>query len=364
MSNRIFYAVQQVAIKPNGSAAAFVAAHGVQSIGITTSFNLEQVFELGQISIYENIENLPEIEVTCEKVIDGYPPLYMLATEGALSATLAGRSDRRSIWALSIFGDTQDAASGTPVSEVIMSGLYVGSLSYTFPVEGNFTESITMTGNDKLWNQSSPFQASGQFDNNDQPLALTYASGGVNRRENLHFGVNISGPFTADANGTVDGYETTLLPQEIDGISSSGTNDKVNGVFNAHVQNITVSTDLGRTDLLELGSRNPYHKYANFPTEVTCEIETTSTQGDLISATEEGTISGGGGECPTGTNLANQTIKIKACEGLFLDLGTRNKLSNVSYGGGDAGGGNVTVTYSYSNFNDLTVTHPQDPSAL
>ena len=35
----------------------------------------------------------------------------------------------------------------------------------------------------------------------------------------------------------------------------------------------------------------------------------------------------------------------------------------MNYGGGDAGGGNVTVTYSYTTFNDFTVLHPQDPNA-
>jgi len=36
-------------------------------------------------------------------------------------------------------------------------------------------------------------------------------------------------------------------------------------------------------------------------------------------------------------------------------------LSSVSYGGGDATGGNVSLTYSYSNFNVLNVLHQQDP---
>jgi hypothetical protein len=45
---------------------------------------------------------------------------------------------------------------------------------------------------------------------------------------------------------------------------------------------------------------------------------------------------------------------------LRLWLGKKNKLSSVTYGGGDAGGGNSTVTYSYSNFNDFTVMHSGD----
>jgi hypothetical protein len=38
-------------------------------------------------------------------------------------------------------------------------------------------------------------------------------------------------------------------------------------------------------------------------------------------------------------------------------LGNKNKLASVTYGGGDAAGGNATATYSYSTFNDMTVLH-------
>ena len=75
-NNRIFYACQAVGLKPIGSTTGnYKVAHGVQSVGVTTNFNLEQAFELGQIQIYENIEGLPDVECTMEKVIDGYPLL-------------------------------------------------------------------------------------------------------------------------------------------------------------------------------------------------------------------------------------------------------------------------------------------------
>ena len=84
-NNRIFYACQAVALKPMaGLNAQYKVAHGVQSVGITTNFNLEQAFELGQIQIYENIEGLPDVEVTMEKLLDGYPLLYHLASQKAV----------------------------------------------------------------------------------------------------------------------------------------------------------------------------------------------------------------------------------------------------------------------------------------
>jgi hypothetical protein len=66
------------------------------------------------------------------------------------------------------------------------------------------------------------------------------------------------------------------------------------------------------------------------------------------------------------SNLTNRTIRIISRDSTKIDLGTKNKLSSVTYGGGNAGtnGGNATVTYSYSNFNSCSVYHSADPSGL
>ena len=89
-NNRIFYACQGVAISNMGNSGTLPATalgaanmvHGVQSVSMTTTFNPEQAFELGQIEIYENIEGTPDVEVTIEKAIDGYPLVYHMANTG------------------------------------------------------------------------------------------------------------------------------------------------------------------------------------------------------------------------------------------------------------------------------------------
>ena len=52
-NNRIFYACQAVAITNQGDDVVEEGdmVHGLQSVGMTTNFNLEQAFELGQIEI-------------------------------------------------------------------------------------------------------------------------------------------------------------------------------------------------------------------------------------------------------------------------------------------------------------------------
>ncbi len=147
-----------------------------------------------------------------------------------------------------------------------------------------------------------------------------------------------------------------ILPPDIPGISSSGTNfQNSDGSFNAHLLSINCGTNVGRESILELGRKEPYFRFANFPVQVTCDITTTSSQGDLISATEAGVYG-------AGNNLVNRSIRIRVQEGTYINLGIKNKLSAVSYTGGDTGGGQVNVTLSYINYNDYTVSHPQDPS--
>lgn len=367
-NNRIFYAIQALGfaehdvVCPTGSGGCGVAgsgthpsgfrtAHGVQSVGMNTTFNLEQVFELGQLELYENVEGIPDIELTAQKVLDGYPLLYHLATPGATSATLVGRSNERCFAALNIYPDTFDNASGTPLQSVGLSGMYVSALTYTLNVEGSSTEDVTLVGNNREWVASGLTHfAPSAFDGSDEPLSLT-ASGGVAQRENILMG---SGCSMSDA-GVISGASGSIWPTEIDGIDANGHNLVSGGAYSAHIQTVTISTDLGREELFELGRRGPYHRFVSFPTEVTCVIDTTSSEGDLIDALAD----------PVGgSNLTDQKIFIWVEEGTRLNLGAKNKLASVSYGGGDSGGGNVTVSLNYSNFNSLKVTHPQDPAGL
>ena len=368
-NQRIFYACQGVAISKEGVTDDFTDTnmiHGLQSIGITTNFNLEQAFELGQIEIYENIEGTPDIEVTLEKVLDGAPLIYHMAstgvddTDNGEASGLAARSKEKCTLHLGIFPEefnNIDQGNAQAEVEVECSGMFISSISYTIPVEGSMTESVTLVGNNKRWltaQQSSTarrMKASSvtAFDGNDSPVfGVAYdnsnpntptASGGIQQRED----VLISG---------------CILPVSIQGVVGSGYANALNsdGTNRVHVQNVTISTDFSREDILELGRKTPYFRPANFPIEVTCEIEAITTSGDFVSAYEFGDPALAS-TASSGDNLSNEPIFIVTRNGYAWDLGGKNKLSSISYGGGDAGGGSATVTYSYSNFNSLDVQH-------
>lgn len=347
-NNRIFFAIQALGFAPDGVVASgtsdpsgFITAHGVQSVGITTTFNLEQVFELGQLELYENIEGIPDIELTAQKVLDGYPLLYHLATPSGAAASLVGRSNEQAFVALNIYQDTQESATGVPLQQLGMSGMFVSALTYTLSVDGNSTEDITLVGNNKEWKASGTDFVPVGLDGTDVPLALA-ASGGVQRREDVLMGSGGAG-------------SGSLWPTDIPGIDASGFNLEVDGSFAAHLQTVTISTDLGREELLELGRRGPYFRFVTFPIEVTTAIDVTSSEGDLVDALADP---------PGGSNLTAQVIDIVMREGSRFNLGGNNKLASIAYGGGDTGGGNVITTFSYSNFNNFTATHPQDPANL
>lgn len=305
-NNRIFYAVQALSIGGE-------YARGVQSVGITTNFNLEQVFEMGQLGIYENIQNIPEIEVTAEKVIDGAKLLYTLAGAASGQDIVAATSGTKTV-VLSIYDDTKTAANGASSYNVTCTGMRVSAISYTFPVEGNATESITLVGNSKTWGTTG-----GSADFPDITGTLHSPSGAVFRRQH----------FSATAAST--------LPTVLSG---------------AKIQSVSASADIGRENIFELGAFAPYTKYATFPVTTTCDIEVVSTQGDQVvgNATTPVYSADSGGD---------QTIVLKAHNGtkqLVIDLGTKNRLTSVNYTGADTGGGNATSTYSYQGFNFFQVS--------
>jgi hypothetical protein len=380
-NKRVFYAVEQILIAPASSTSPSYSfttfndthvVHGGQSAGVRTDFRLEQIFELGQLAIYENIENIPNIEMTVERVLDGYPLAWHLATStGSTSPSLIGRSNAKAMVAMGIYPDTQDNASGTAVATMMLSGAYVSSLAYNFPVNGQFTENLTLVCNNKLWYSpgghrgSGPSALSGFFDgthfsNPDSPVGI----GGVNRREDLLFetGVPSGGSYAAntsfgtDANSVSVFAHTTNLPVQVVGNSSGLNLRDANGDFTIHAQSIRVNSNFGREELFELGRRAPYHRFVKFPTEVTTEIEVLSVSGECIEALEDGVYS-------DGNNLRNESIRIASREGTRINLGVKNKLASVNIGGGDTGGSNQTITYTYTTFNDFTVLHTGDPKS-
>jgi hypothetical protein len=306
--------------------------HGVQSVGVTTNFGLEQVFEFGQLEIYENIEAQPELEVTVERVLDGAKPMWFMVTDETKSTLNEAVANYRADIGLTIYSDAQNRASGTIRRFMFMSGMYISNATYTYTVDGNFTESITLVGNDKTWLQGAN-APSGYWTNTNTGDGVELATdnnnghpSGVQRRENFA----LSG---------------SQLPTDLPGIPGAGVGNASSGI-DEHLQTVTLSVDIGREDLFELGAKLPFFKSVTYPVEVSASFEVITSEGDLVEALTANE-----------SNLTNQTIKIRTDDGLLINLGSENKLLSIDFGGGDAGGGNDTVTYTYQTFNVFSVTH-------
>lgn len=325
-NKRIYYAVQNVALGGdiNGNANPTpTEVGGLQSVGINTSFTLDPTYQLGQLSSYYLTEGVPEVEVTLSKVIDGRMPVYLQACGGTTAAnkTLAELQNARATLQLSIFADTNTAATGTAQATVKCTGMYVSSISYNLTNDGNFTEELTLVGNHKTWSGTQVTTSTGIA-----PVAQRWA-------------------FNKAA---------STIPASV--------NQSGNGVLNS----ASASVSLGRESIFVLGQRTPYHRYATFPVEVTSEFQVLAQNSDGVGADM---IDSG---CSAGatSNVSNETIILAICalpsatgdatpvgvrKDVTIDLGTQNKLTSVNYSGGDTGGGNATITYSYRNYNDFKV---------
>lgn len=435
-NNRVFYAIQQLAIKPNlmpptsevapvnsrtyinGPLASGVDSvvgrwevpRGVQSAGMTTTFNLEEVFQLGQVEVYEYSERQPDVEMSISKAVDGSKYLFFMLTDPSGTNDIVSRTaNYRSDITLQIYPDSKSRATGRPISAATVSGCFLSNISYTFPVDGFATEDVTIISNDKVW--ASMLAVSGQTAGNggDEPLVVwpddifkTSAGSHPEAPEGLPSGVfghdgntstleeggaqEIAGP--PDRFGVLvvgSGIQRreeieirrSVLPQDIPGcteFTSSGIDSAyVNGgngaegpgtasnqtqfIGNAntdyiteHLQTITVSADLGRDDIFELGSKRPFARTVSFPVEVTASFEVITAQGDLVDATSDL-------DCGPDNTVQSNTIIIRTCDGLQVDLGDANRLTSVDMAGGEAGGDNMTVTYNYQSFNVFNVTH-------
>lgn len=333
--NRIYYACQSVQLNgPSGTDAVanpeWDTVQGLQSVGLNTNFNLEPIYQMGQLDLYDNFEEIPEVEVTLNKVLDGLPTLYsMCMGTGELASIANNRCGVR----LTIHPDTDVSATGTPLTACEIMPAYLSSVSYTFPTEGNFTEDVTLVANNKNW---------------VSVVGLT--SNGVGMRpvaDNPNSGAGI-------ARRALWNDEATILPND-PALTDPATTSASGGLPpGSKLQNVTVSVDLGRESIYNLGDRIPFTRYVNFPVEVSTEIEVIATSGDLVGAAETNVA------CSNPKALLDKQIKIVLCDGTMLDLGSKNKLQTVNYTGGDTGGGNATITFSYLTYNKFNYLGPNN----
>jgi hypothetical protein len=336
------YSNAHISFQPDGSAFGQPSGmHGIQSLTLDTAYNTEDILELGQLSKYATIENIPTVTATVEKIFDGAALVYHAATRGATGSSLNARALNMKPVTLkaATFDFGHDAASGTALAVAICSGMYIDSLAYRYPTEGQFAETVTFVGTSKIWatGAAAANHFTGQF-----------ASG--------YFG----GPVGPDTAIQVERRErldmtNSRWPTQIPGITAGGVNTDLGDKFAVHFANVEVTANLGRRDAFELGRKKPFYKIAQTPIEVLTDIEVITNEFmDAIQARDDGA-----------SNVVNQTIRVRTSNGVDCYLGTSNTINNVSWQSVDTGGNEFRMRLQYRNLNDFTVTHPNgDPAGF
>ena len=305
-NNRVYYAIQDLAINgPSGVGAPinedYDRINGAQSVSVSTNYNTEPVYQLGQGGAYSYLSELGDVECTISRVIDGWPCIYGMAMGN--NTTLTQAANYKSGIRMTVY----DEADGSATSSYAMMPCYVGNVTFNFPVEETFTEEITFVGND------------GRY------------IGGTG---------NSTG---AKSTSRLMGRRNTM---DMDASDFPGHDSNA-------VQSISISFDLGREAAYGLGAMAPYTRYINFPVEITTEI--VSNAKDSIGG---GAVDSSVGPCADFAGGGNTTIKVALCDGSVFDVGANNILQSSNYSGGEAGGGNATFTSTYISYSYFKYKFP------
>ena len=299
-SNRIFYAVQRAKVND--------IQNGFQSISINASVDFEQVFELGCLDIYENLEGIPSAEVTAERALPSTGVVGGVTQWISLANAATSNSQNAYLYVMddSLLGGGSHSPSGV----IQATDGYVSSYSVNMPVDGFATDTLTIVCDTLQWERSADGSICNPGDTNNT---------GSDRVQ----------------------YRNDYL--------STATQD-------LGIQNVSFSVDIGREDLFELGKKSPFFRAATYPIEVTSDFEV------LANATAArfgpfGTKASDPSAAASKLSFTrNQTTDIT--QDLHVqfngyNMGSGCRLVGTNYAGGDAGGGNATITFSYLGYNYL-----------
>lgn len=300
MANRVYFAGSAVVI-------GTTTVQGAQSMGLTINYTLEQAFQLGRLSLVDNIITNGEATFSATKNLDGNATMLSLFAGNAGGSndvgTLAAATQNITLHSNSSDADTA-ASSGITTT---LSGAYLSSVGYNFPSDGWCTEEISFVSSNKGYGTATT----------SAPASTT---------KSVAYRHHVSVFF--------DGNEDTTK----------------------NYTNVSVNTDISREDMFKLGNLQPYYKYANFPFEVTVEMTVANTTVDQTQVNLDALP----GCAP---QAQGSTIKIDVCDvnGSSADakysvVVSGAVLSAVSQDGGDTGGGNASTTYTYTSYNELLVS--------
>lgn len=299
-NSRIFYALQQVEIGDGAGSETITALKGVQSVGMSSTTNVESFSAFGSIEATTILQDM-DLEVTIENGL-GSDWTNALGAAGYSSFDSAFFDAPRTV--------RLTYRTDTSVTKTIELNAILTSYSVQMGTDGPATESIT-------------------FQNAGTGIFVAGADGNALPTQAVELCNVLSRPNFTSFKTTK--YEeccvnTTQTPAEYSKLTSFSSN-----------------FDVGSEKISVLGRSMPLHKFATFPAEVSTEVEFHLDPSTGVGALNSGTIDG--------TSLADECYDIEIkMPGNVYDM-EKMRLAGTSRSGGDVGGGNVAISQSFTGFN-------------
>mgnify|MGYP003112110171 FL=1 len=391
-TNRIFYATQGVLIKErndqtgNDAATAGTYLNGVTSIGINGSFPSRSLLDVGRFQRRFHYYSPQEFEITIERVLDktsdffyhvdpsdyiagkdGYKSSHILASNniGCQGALNSDGKALKNYDVTVLYGDDSidllnDNTSN--LKHVTYRNCLITNISYNMLAQGGagVTESITLITKTADYGTT----AASSF-----TLPSSAESGDIIKRADFDL---------------LSSTTNSILPKEV----SNNSGDFGNGVFDLDpstygleskkilgINNISINVAINYSELTDVGKRRGsaetgsstatnqgeqnLWRYVTLPVQVTCSFTGTARQplpADMpntdttFSAADGDTASEEWYKVNRPIRLVAEKFPSPPTPTFFIwDLGNHNYLNDISYAGGDTGGGNLEVTMSYQN---------------
>lgn len=315
MGNRVFYACQAVFV--DGT-----YLKNVQSVGVDYSADAESIYDAGRSQAFGDRYNKPEVTITIERHLrSGDTPFYTTGTSSYEASYLlkngnlgiAGWTGLKE-YEIGLTYASDETISGS-IDSVKFEYCLVTEISYSFSVDGIFTESISLVTNNFTKQSAGSVPSLGE-------------TGTLMRKQNFD-------------------NENSIFPTEVD--AAIKIDDQ------RAIQSIDINLSVSYSELADTGfwrgsnqGNNPSeqnkYKYIETPIEVTCEINALarkSVQQDILVKDNNFMT------FPT----PSRQIVLKF-DNIIFDLGEKNYCTGIGFSGGDTGGGNVEVSFSYTNDNN------------
>jgi len=319
MSNsRIFYGLQNVQISTDDTAGNLQTIRGVQSVGTSSTTNIETFSAFGSIAATSILQDM-DLEITMEVGVGSWATA--LSQIGYSSFT-------------SSFFDT--------TKKVRITYDLDGTLKYV-ELDAILTSYSAQMGTDGPVTESLTFQNAG---NAGFGAATELSTTGLPESPSQLdlCGVYTRPDFTSFDRNTRSDCCATTAP------TSSTVSNAISW---------SISMDASNEKVSVLGQSMPFGKFASFPVETSMEVEMHMDPSTSILDFNSGSLTGSSlnDVCYDPTVIVGGA---SSATGRSWNL-SRARQSGQSRSGGDVGGGNVSVTESYTGYNDLA--HDADLSS-